>query len=110
MFHKQNLEKVNHNLRGEIVNLFAPVEANFWVKNEGGFVWGNFGHHWYWAKIKGGRFKKVKKTKKKLQNGAFYCVFFVKIAQCFQNRTKIPLMRRGGCEKEEGTEWFLTKC
>jgi hypothetical protein len=34
----------------------------------------------------------------------------VQFAMCFQNRAKIPLKRRGGCEKEEATELFLTKC
>jgi len=36
------------------------------------------------------KLKKAKKKKKKLQNGTFYCVFFVKIAWCFQNRAKMP--------------------
>ena len=41
---------------------------DFWVENWGGFLWGDFRQPCFWAKIKGGHFKNVKKTKKKLQN------------------------------------------
>jgi len=36
------------------------------------------------TKKRGKNALKAEKLKKKLQNGAFYCVFFVKIAGCFQ--------------------------
>jgi hypothetical protein len=47
--------------------LFASGEANFWGENEGGFVWWDFGHPYFWAKIKSGHLKKDEKLKKKLQ-------------------------------------------
>ena len=36
------------------------------------------------TKKRGKKEKNEEKLKKKLQNGAFYCVFFVKIARCFK--------------------------
>ena len=41
----------------------------------------------FWAKIKGGGFKNVKKLKKMMQK-------VVQFAMCFQNRTKFQFRRR----------------
>ena len=49
------------------------------------------------TKKRGKKERKEEKLKKKMQKD-------VQFAVCFQNRAKIPLRHRGGCEKEEVAE------
>jgi len=49
------------------------------------------------TKKRGKKERKDEKLKKMMQK-------VVQFTMCFQNRAKIPLKRRGGCEKEEVME------